>query len=145
MALVYPHPEFEDIVYSYLVALYKRFGRPMNPITIAMYLSDDVGEKVKAKDVGDALRDLEQKGLILGFNEKFRPKGLSEDLRVQLALQEVEPFTREYGETPEAHIDKVWDFREELVKPEVGGKYGLPPLIQYSYMEKPWEGLIQDD
>jgi len=146
MAGVYPFPEFEDVVHGYLVELYRRFGRPVPALVLLVTMKRDVPDSEwKLGDVKEALDSLVEQELILEKGGGYKPLAFVGALRRQLQVEEVEPFTREYGETPEAHIDKVWDFRTALTKPEAGGKYGLYPTSHYFIEDKRWRGLVQED
>lgn len=140
---IYPFPELEDVVYGYLAALYGKVGRPITVGMIGTAMSRDVPGFVVKADVKDALDSLEDKALIKRVGGGYIILDLREALGKQLELGEVEPFTREFGETPEAHLDKVWDFRTELVKPEAGGKLGLYPTSHY-FRDRLWTGLAQE-
>lgn len=142
---VFPFPEFEDVVYGYLGDLYRRMGRPVMADFIFAFMNRDVPRSAVKADVKDALDSLEDKGLIQKVGGGYVILGTKEALGRQLELSEVEPFTREYGETSEAHLDKVWDFRTELVKPEAGGKWGLAPTVHLIPTDRPWKGLTQED
>ena len=144
--MAYSHPEWEDVVFAYLQDLHKRFRRPIPATVVAASLSKDVGTPVEISEVKEALESLGEKELIKRVGGGYIPLSLSEALNIQLGLEEVKPFTREYGEVPESHLDKVWigDIRE-LQIPKAGGRYGLYPIAQFSARDKQWKGLVQED
>lgn len=137
---IYPFPEWEDVVYGYLSYMYGKRGRPIKAMDLASSMSREVGPTDK-DDVEDALDSLEDKYLIKRIGGGYVTLRRGEALGRQLGMEEVEPFTREYGETPEAHIDKVWDFRTALTKPRAGGRWGLAPTSHYFYKDRPWTRL----
>jgi hypothetical protein len=137
--------EWEDVVYSYLVELYKKVGGPILPSWLANGMSRDVGERVELSRVNEALKSLEDKELIIRLGKGYVPHTKEVDFTIQLGMEKVKPFSREPGEVPESHMDKVWsgDIRD-LVKPTFGNEYGLYPVVQYSVEDKVWKGLVKE-
>lgn len=142
---VYPFPEWEDVVYGYLDSLYRKSGRPVTAAAMASAMEREVPGSTSRYDVEDALDSLEDRYLVKRIGKGYITLRRGEALERQLEMEEVEPFTREYGEVPEAHVDKVWDFRTALTKPSAGGKWGLAPTSHYFYKDKPWTGLTQEE
>lgn len=144
--MAFSYPEWENVAYGYLSSLYGRLRKPVPAKLILASMRSDVPEgKWKLGEVEEALGSLEGKELIAREGRGYLPLTKEVALRLQLGMEEVKPFTREPGEVPESHMDKVWsgDIRD-LVKPTFGNEYGLYPVSQYNE-EKIWKGLTLED
>jgi len=142
---VYPFPEEEDVVYGYLAELYGKLNKPVTGRMLAYAMDREISGSSGKFHVEESLEDLLRKGLISWEGGGYTPLRRSIAFRKQLEMEEVEPFTREYGESAESHVDKVWDFRTALTKPEAGGKWGLAPTSHFFYKDRPWKGLTQEN
>lgn len=143
---VYPPIEDEDIVYEYLVDYYREGGgKAVLSTTLSRIIQRDTHGGVSEDHVNSILNTLEKKGLISKSKAGYKPLERSAALRRQLEMEEVQPFTREFGETAEAHIDKPWDFRTPLMKPKAGGKFGLGATGHLIQSDRAWRGLTEQE
>lgn len=143
---VYPPVEDEDIVYEYLVDYYREGGgKAVLSSTLYREIQRDTHGGVSEDHVSSILNTLAKKGLISKSKAGYKPLEGAATLRRQLEMREVQPFTREYGETAEAHIDKPWDFRTALTKPRAGGRWGLGATGHLIQGDRAWRGLTEQE
>lgn len=138
--------ELADVVYGYLEDLSKGGRFAVKSRSLKLALNRDSPGWADHFDLERILLNLNERGLIEWVpGEGWIPLSLQGQFSRQLGMPEVVPFTREPGESLEAHIDKFWDVeKEELVKPEAGGKWGLAPIVQYLETDKRWKGLTKE-
>lgn len=144
MSGVYPFPEMDDVVYGYMKQVYDETDRPVTTGMIASVMNKDLPGSGDRFVIRDSLDSLADRRLISWEGQGYVPLVRSSALRRQVEMEEVRPFTREYGETPEAHEDRVWDFRTALTKPEAGGKWGLGATGHLIPSDRRWTGLTQE-
>ena len=144
---VYPPIEEGDIVYEYLVGCYREGGgKPVSSGTLSRIIQRDArGSGVSEDYVNSVLNTLVRKGFITKSKAGYKPLERTAALRRQLEMEEVQPFTREFGETAEAHIDKSWDFRTPLMKPKAGGKFGLGATGHLIQSDRARRGLTEQE
>lgn len=133
-----------EVVYLYLTHVYNELNRPVTARMLAKAMDKDDSGSSSFYDIQGSLDSLYERHLIRKGRIGYEPLDLSSALRRQLLMDEVEPFVREYGETAEAHVDKVWDFRTPLIKPAAGGIWGLGPVGHLILYDRLWKGLTLD-